>query len=134
METTTEFHTRRLKEIIPESQNELFARILPMAVAAKEGQELEEEARIEFSYLARIWRDREVLWARYPSGLLACKTIGDLVDYLYKRHERDQSDQSRTRPSPVSSHLTHNGKWRIRSQAQDAPVRAKVSPLQVVRQ
>lgn len=93
MESFARFHDRSIKEIIPESQSELLARILPVAIAIKEGQEIEEGALTEFSYLVKIWRDREVLWAQYPAGLLACKTIGDLVEYLYKRHQSIEQER-----------------------------------------
>lgn len=88
MDGYTQFHDRRIQEIIPESQSELLGRILPVAIAVKEGRDVEAGDLTEFSYLVKIWRDREVLWAQYPAGLLACKTIGDLVDYLYKRHQQ----------------------------------------------
>lgn len=87
MESYTRFHDRSIQEIIPESQSELLAKILPVAVEIKEGREVEEGDLREFCYLVKIWRDREVLWAQYPAGLLACKTVGDLVEYLYKRHQ-----------------------------------------------
>jgi len=106
MESYARFHDRNIKEIIPESQSELLARILPVAIAVKEGQEVDEGDLTEFSYLVKIWRDREVLWAQYPAGLLACKTIGDLVEYLYKRHqaamELERSGASRTKSSRSS--------------------------------
>lgn len=96
MESYNRFHDRRLQEIIPESQSELLAKILPVAVDIKEGRDVDEGSMREFCYLVKIWRDREVLWAQYPAGLLACKTIGDLVDYLHKRH---QSMEQTTLPS-----------------------------------
>src|SRR5690606_4744889 len=82
-----QFHAQKIQEMIPESQSELLARILPVAIALKEGEQVGEVELTQFSYLVKMWRDREVLWAQYPARLLACKTMGDLVDYLYKRYQ-----------------------------------------------
>src|SRR5690554_2138432 len=96
MESYAHIHTRKIQEIIPESQSELLQRILPMAVRLKENGELPEQELTEFCYLLKIWRDREVLWAQYPAGLLACKTVGQLVDYLYKLQQLQQQQQEVT--------------------------------------
>lgn len=108
MESYTQFQSRNIQEIIPESQNELLSRILPTAVAIKEGGELADVELTEFCYLVKIWRDREVLWAQYPAGLLSCKTIGDLVDYLYRRQQsKEQSFCLRS----IQERLKEAGHW-----------------------
>lgn len=114
MQSYEKFQSQAIRHIIPDSQRELLKKIMPVALDIKRGKELPDETLKEFSYLVKIWRDREVLWAQYPARLLACKTMGQLVDYLYRRYQAEQakaSNQSKLRSGVLVGPLPTQVPW-----------------------